>query len=168
MKKSYLVVGILVVAVLYLLIFGNPFSSLSGQSTVSEPTVAEFQKDFCRKVDKELSSRDNDIRKRIEAAHATVTVKDAYVSFCRMTTRDGSDNAGRNGSNISNVNFTIHTVWDGIFHKNGYTDLQIVLDVHGDKADVRTSEIVDTNAMINVEDPNFWYAVGATTAILLL
>ncbi len=159
MKKSRLVIGIIAAVILFLLIFGNPFSS---------PTIAEFKRDYIQRVDKELRKPNNKFRESIESAHKTVTVKDAYISSCTVTTRDGSNNAGRKGSNISTIDLKIHSVWDGKFHKNGYTDLRVILDFHEGKGTVRNAEIVATNALINTKSPYFWSRVGVIKALLIL
>ena len=100
------------------------------------------------------------VRKRIEDAHGTVTVSHAYVLKCDVTTTDGSDKA----KNISLVTVTIRFNWDGIIHKGGTTDLEVDLTADGK---CTRSRIVRTDAMVNMEDENFWYNVGYGIGALL-
>ena len=99
-------------------------------------------------------------RKRIEDAHGTVTVSHAYVLKCDVMTTDGSDKA----KNISLVTVTIRFNWDGIVHKGGTTDLEVDLTADGKYA---RSRIVRTDAMVNMEDKDFWYDVGYGIGALL-
>lgn len=159
MKKKYVIGGIVIGIILLLLIFGNPFAT--GMS------VDRYRQNFISKADKVLKNPNHELRRRIERAHATVTVRRAYVSSCEIETRDGSSNAGKHGENIAKLGYIIHTVWDGKFHKNGYTDLLIVLDYWNGEASVRTAKIVGSNALINVESPEFWGEVAAIGLLLL-
>ncbi len=102
-------------------------------------------------------------RKRIEDAHCTVKVKMAYVLACDVTTMDGSENVGNDCSNIRSATVDVKFVWDGIIHLDGYSVLRLVFDMHS-KSTV-TAKIIDTDAMVNIEDPAFWCAVG--TLLLL-
>ena len=159
MKKWCLIIGGIILAI-FLCIY---FFSESEYST-----IPELREAFISDVNEALMDPNNEIRKRIESAHKTVTVKKAYISSCTIRTIDGSNNTGKNYSNIAEVDFTVHTAWDGVFHKNGYTDLQIVLDCHNGEVNVKKAGIVDTNAWVNTEDPEFWYAVGVAVGTLLL
>ena len=53
-------------------------------------------------------------------------------------------------------------------HKNGYTVIGIEIEnINGEWKATKTG-IIRTNALINPEDPKFWYEVGAAAASLLL
>jgi|GEM_PF-1179389 len=134
----------------------------------SEITVAEFREAAEKEFNAALSSSNHDLRRRVENAHKTVTVHSAYVSDLRIITKDGSNNAGIEGNNIRRINLEITTRWDGILHKNGYTVVGIEIENISDKWKVTNAGIIRTDAVINTEDPNFWYEVGAAAALLLL
>lgn len=126
-----------------------------------EATVEEVRHKIVDTLNEELSSSTCPFRKRIEDAHGTVTVSHAYVLKCDVTTTDGSDKA----KNISLVTVTIRFNWDGIIHKGGTTDLEV--DQTADRKCTR-SRIVRTDAMVNMEDKDFWYGVGYDIGALLL
>ena len=123
-------------------------------------TVEEVRHKIVDTFNEELSSSTCPVRKRIEDAHGTVTVSHAYVLKCDVMTTDGSDKA----KNISLVTVTIRFNWDGIVHKGGTTDLEVDLTADGKCA---RSRIVRTDAMVNMEDKDFWYDVGYGIGALL-
>lgn len=126
----------------------------------AEMTVEEVRHKIVDTLNEELSSSTCPIRKRIEDAHGTVTVSHAYVLKCDVTTTDGSDKA----ENISLVTVTIRFNWDGIIHQGGTTDLELDLTADGK---CTRSRIVRTDAMVNMEDPDFWWDVGYGIGTLL-
>ena len=126
----------------------------------AEMTVEEVRHKIVDTLNEELSSSTCPLRKRIEDAHGTVTVSHAYVLKCDVMTTDGSDKA----KNISRVTVTIRFNWDGIVHKGGTTDLEVDLTADGKCA---RSRIVRTDAMVNMEDEDFWYNVGYGIGALL-
>ena len=126
----------------------------------AEMTVEEVRHKIVDTLNEELSSSTCPFRKRIEDAHGTVTVSHAYVLKCDVMTTDGSDKA----KNISLVTVTIRFNWDGIVHKGGTTDLEVDLTADGKCA---RSRIVRTDAMVNMEDEDFWYNVGYGIGALL-
>ena len=134
----------------------------------SGETVAEYSQRIEKELNVELADPGHQVRKYIEAAHGTVTVKSANVSAISVRTKDDSDNAGKNGSNVREVKVTIITYWDGIFHKNGYTEFAINFDMSAKEPRVKEYDIVKTNAQINMADPKFWYSVGVAIGTLLL
>ena len=126
----------------------------------AEMTVEDVRHKIVDDLNGELASPSCLVRKRIEDAHGTVTVSHAYVLKCDVTTTDGSDKA----KNISLVTVTIRFNWDGIIHKGGTTDLEVDLTADGK---CTRSRIVRTDAMVNMEDENFWYNVGYGIGALL-
>lgn len=136
-------------------------------------TLAQYEQKRRNEINRELSKPSGELRQalfsRVKKAHKTVTVKQAYVSKFMATTTDGRDVVFVDNSNISEVTMQITTRWDGIFHKNGFTDLEIVYRMaENNKMDIISCKIVDTNASVNTEDPNFWYKVGAVAGALIL
>ena len=111
-----------------------------------------------------MSKPDSKLKKRIEDAHLTVTVKSARVVRCDVTTVDGTDRVGKDDSNIDKVSLLIRFTWEGIVDK-GYTDLRLEYDVKNDR--LIKSEIDHTTALVNAEDPSFWYGVGAIIGSML-
>ena len=80
---------------------------------------------------------------------------------------DGSANVGVEGNNIRRINLEITTRWDGMIHKNGYTVIGIEIENINGEGKVTSAGITRTDALINTEDPKFWYEVGAAAALLL-
>ena len=137
-------------------------------SGANDMTVAEFREAAEQEINKALSTSDHDLRRYVENAHKTVTVHTAYVSDMQITTKDGSNNAGAEGNNIRRIHLEITTRWDGMIHKNGHTVVGIDIESINGEAKVTSAGIIRTDAMVNTEDPKFWYEVGAAAALLLL
>ena len=130
-------------------------------------TVAEFREQAEQEINKALSSPSHDLRKYVENAHKTVTVHTAYVSDLQITTKDGGNNAGVEGKNIRRIHLEITTRWNGMIHKNGYTVVGVDLENINGEGKVTNAGIIRTDALINTEDPKFWYEVGTAVALLL-
>ena len=120
-------------------------------------TVEEFRQEVITSLNAELAKSDCPAWKRIEEAHGTVTVYSAKVKSITVDTLDGSNYADE-GRNVSTVTMELEFHWDGIIHRGGTTILEIVYDEQADK--LLRAEITYSDAMINIEDPNFWYNVG--------
>ena len=120
-------------------------------------TVSDYKAEVVKDINEELSKTDSKLRKRIEDAHLTVKVRSTEIVRCDITTVDGSEKVGRNDSNIDKVSMLIRFNWEGIIDK-GYTDLCIEYDVHNKR--LLKSEIDHTTALVNIENPSFWYDVG--------
>ena len=174
-SRTGLFIGIGIAAVGLLCITGIGVMAIVGGDNGSEQdshkifsskvrTVADYRAETMRDVEAELSKPDSKLKKRIEDAHLTVTVKSTSVVRCDVTTVDGSDRVGKDDSNIAKVSLLIRFNWEGIIDR-GYTDLQIVYDVRNDR--LEKSEIDHTTALVNVEDPTFWYGVGTIISSLL-
>ena len=129
-------------------------------------TVDEFLHANRQELDSELQRSDNPIRKQIEDAHVTVTVTSAQVTGADATTRDGSHLAGgAEGHNIATVHFKILFYWNGVIQQGGHSVLEIDVDWQAQK--VVKSEITETDAMINTQDPSFWFNVGSAIGLML-
>lgn len=143
-----------------------------GEGAIVEPPIVELQtvdqfKDyFVQKTNAELANPESGLRKYIQDAHLTVTVSKAYVKDCAVTTIDGSDRVGNDFSNLDEVSLTIRFYWDGIVERDGHTDLKLAYDVRAGK--VKTAEIGETTAKINITDPKFWFGVGEALALCFL
>ena len=134
----------------------------------NEKTVAEYGEELEWRINNELASSRNDLRRRVENAHVTVTVRSAYVSDLRITTKDGSNTAGADGKNIRRIYLEITTRWDGFIHKNGCTVLGMEYENVNGKMKPTDVRIIRTDALVNTEDPEFWGEIAGTAAILLL
>lgn len=161
-KRTGLFVGIGIAAVGLLCITGIGVMAIVGGD--NGRTVADYRAETMRDVEAELSKPDSKLKKRIEDAHLTVTVKSTRVVRCDVTTVDGTDRAGKDDSNIDKVSLLIRFNWEGIVD-TGYTDLRLEYDVKNDRP--IKSEIDNTTALVNAEDPSFWYGVGAIIGSML-
>ena len=130
-------------------------------------TVEQFRTYVEREINRELVKKDHPIAKRIESAHGTVTVKRLYVSDVQVETKDGSNIVGAEGKNIRSFSVAITSIWDGVFHKDGRTVLGILFEDVNGKIEVTKAQIIATDAMVNMEDPDFWYNVGFGIGTLL-
>ena len=155
-KTGWLIGGIIAAILVVGLL---AFCLWRGNSITPPPrqTVEEFCQEGIAEINAELAKFDSPVRKFIEDAHLTVTVYSAKVKSLVADTLDGT-NFADDGKNISTVTMEIEFRWDGIIHKGGTSILEIIVDIQNEKL-VR-AEITYTDALINFEDPDFWYQVG--------
>ena len=170
-KRTGLFIGICIASVALLCITGIGIMAIvsgdkaSGQnSQIKERAVSDYRAEAIRDVEAELSKPDSKLKKRIEDAHLTVTVKSTRVVRCDVTTVDGTDRAGKDDSNIDKISLLIRFNWEGLVD-TGYTDLRLEYDVKNDR--LIKSEIDYTTALVNAEDPSFWHGVGAIIGSML-
>ena len=132
-----------------------------GQTVKREPgkSIEEYSEEIERKFNNDLKSRDNPLRKRIENAHITVTVKSAYVSNIKITTKNGKKRILKE-SDIRRIEIEFTTIWDGIIHRNGKTIFSLVVEDTGEGLQPIEAEITYTDAWFNIEDPMFWFKAG--------
>ena len=123
------------------------------QYQITIKTIDQFEDELKKWVDHILASPDHGWRKYIESAHLTVKVSRAYVRKCTATTKDGSCLTGENNSNIDEVVLVVRFFWDG-FIDSGHTDLEMKIDWQEEKC--LTAKIIDTTALVNLQDPSFW------------
>ncbi|MCL2742377.1 MAG: hypothetical protein FWE67_00845 [Planctomycetaceae bacterium] len=126
-------------------------------------TTEAYRQTVIREINGYLQNESDERRRYIEFAHQTVTVTSATVTSCQIETLDGSNNAGYEGKNVSRVTYEITAYWDGVFHKQGHSVLKIVSDVQNGKS---TAKIIKTDAVVNIEDPNFWYEAGFAAGVI--
>lgn len=148
------IVAIIVISGILLLVVNQRGLIIKNKETVEE---------WCAKartqLNQELLKEDSEFKKRIEDAHFTITVTKAEVRSLRATTIDGTTDS-QNGNNIRSCTVEIEFTWDGIIQEGGYSILEIIYDIQNNK--VIKSKITETNAIINIEDPLFWFNVGWT------
>ena len=130
-----------------------------------ERTVSDYKADAIKEINQELSKPDSKLKKFIEDAHLTVTVKSTSIVRCDVTTVDGSEKAGKNDSNIDRISLLVRFNWVGLID-TGYSDLRLEYDVQNDR--LLKSEIEYTTALINLNDPQFWFGVGELIGAALL
>ncbi len=152
---------VIIVGFLTYIIYNNTqkkeITKVEPKKEIRIETVDEWCSKTRKELNKELSDSDSNLRKRIEDAHLTVTVTMAEVKSLVANTLDGSNNS-ENGENISSCTIIIEFRWDGVFQQGGYSILETIYDIHNKK--LIKSEIIETNAIINFENPAFWFKVG--------
>jgi hypothetical protein len=127
-------------------------------------SVEQFRDRLIATENQALTRPDNAITKKIEGAHVTVTVTGAMVSSCQIYTVDGTGKAGKNDSNISEVDIIYTVNWDGVFQKNGFTEFELDYDYLNRK--VKGTKYLRSSALINLDNVN-WAEVGADLAVLI-
>ena len=154
-KKLFIICGIIAIIIISAILIYT--ANQREIILMNQETVEDWCAKTRKELNKELSNTDSTLRKRIEDAHLTVTVTMAEIKSLVATTLDGTNNSD-NGENISSCTVIIEFRWDGVFQQGGYTILEMIFDVQNKK--VIKSNIVDTNAVINFEDPTFWFNAG--------
>ena len=132
---------------------------LSQQQTISEYTQ-QLINAIKEEVDTWARTRP-DIVQAIEKKHGTVTVDAVDLRSLDVRTYDNSGFVRNDLGNVGSVEFVIRFWWDGIFHQDGHTDVEFVLVPKGDEVEFRKCSVIDTDALINLDDPAFWAEVGA-------
>jgi hypothetical protein len=140
---------------LYILLVGL-LGSLVGCSKKAE-SVEMYRTRVIDAVNTDLARPDNAIRKRIEAAHVTVTAKSAKVTACTVRTVDGSSIIGQGGSNLADIDLIVTVFWDGWVEKNGYTEFRILYDCRNNQT--KEVKYLKSSALINMETVD-WFGVG--------
>lgn len=130
--------------------------STKPKSTPPE-TVAAYRTRVIAELDRDLQRKDHGVRKRIESAHVTVTARGASVTQCTVKTIDGTEIAGHNGSNVSEITLVITVSWDGFIQKGGYTEFMLVFDPRTEV--VKEAKFLSSNATFNWETTD-WFKVG--------
>ena len=137
-------------------------------SCLNTVTISEYQEHIEQKINKQLGDSRHELRKMVENAHLTVNVTNAYVSRCAAETKDGSNDAGGySGKNIRKVSMNITTRWDGLLHKGGETIVGIELENVNGNVQITKAAIIKSDALININDPKFWYNVGFTLGMMI-
>ena len=108
-------------------------------------------------VNQTLLDPNHPIRQKIESNHVTVTVKSARVTACTIQTVNGSDNAGKDGSNVATVDLVITAIWDGYVHKDGFTEVEVLYD--NQNKITKETRFLRSNAVVNLDKVN-WFDVG--------
>ena len=129
-------------------------SNSAGESqtpaTVRNPTKTEVIAEITTDFRECLQKKPNPFFQAVEQAHGTVTATGGSVRRISVETIDGGDFVGVNGENIGLITIVLRITWDGIIHKNGYTDISADYDCHTQQ--VSNAKIVETNALISPQN----------------
>lgn len=134
-------------------------------SVAKIPTKADYIKAFLADTQEMLKDPKNVFFKYVEESHLTVKAKGASIKNCSVDTIDGSDSAGLNGENISRIYLCVTVSWDGNVHKDGYSDVSVIIDPHQNK--ILEGKISNSNAAIDVNDPALWQGLGEAILLFL-
>jgi hypothetical protein len=146
-KKTLLLAGsgVAVIFILILLI------SVFGSENVD--TWTRHERD---KLNTELNTSPK-AKSFIEDAQPFSKYTGATVKSVVATTIDGTQNAGRGGSNIAEEVFVVTFHWKSPLEDNGYTEVRFTYDKQADV--LKKTEYLDSNALINLNTVD-WYKVG--------
>ena len=139
--------------------------STSTATSIFSYTVSDFCRDLEKKTNDELQNPDHPVRKRVEMEHLTVSVYQAHVSNLEVQTKDGSNNVGRDLSNVRSVSCDFTLLWNGIIHKGGRTVVHYEYEcidgkLHFISSKNHSGEIIYTDALITISDPKFWETIA--------
>lgn len=134
-------------------------------SSTRGPTVEDFRQQFIARLDEDLADPQNFIRRKIENAHWTVKTTSARVTACSVYSVDGTDRAGKDYSNIGDIDFIVTAFWDGVLQKGGYTEIRMTVDARSGQ--LKSCAYVGGNAAFNAETID-WFEVGKTAAPYVL
>lgn len=164
-NTPWLIAGIFGTAVvLGIIFFAYRWGMTNNETAIHRQTVDEWCAQTTMEMNQELAIPNCPMRKRIEDAHVSVNVLYAKIISLTARTLDGTKYSD-DGRNIAAFKAKIEFTWDGVIQKGGYTILEIEYDVQNDS--MIKSEITQTNAVINLEDPDFWFDVGRSIGPLL-
>lgn len=105
-----------------------------------------------------------EIKAFVENIHPWVTYKRAVISEMHAVTIDGSNIAGRQGENISEVEMLVTFYWEGPVTKDGFTEVRFNYDYQGQQ--FKGQRFERTNAKINLATVD-WFKVGIAIGMLL-
>ena len=111
--------------------------------------VDEFSRRWQAQQTQELT-HSPDVKGYIESTHPLVTFKGATIDSADVTTRDGSQSAGVNGSNVSEIDFVVTYFWRGPVQENGQTKVRHLLDFPSKQ--MKDSRIIETTALATLDD----------------
>lgn len=122
------------------------------------PSIEDFRQEFITRMDQALVDPENRFRKKIENAHWTVKTTSARVTGCSVYTVDGSDRAGKDCANISEIDCVVTAFWDGVIQKGGYTEIRMSID--GRTGQLKSCAYVGGNALFNAEEIDWGKVMG--------
>lgn len=111
--------------------------------------VDEFARRWQAQHTQELM-RSPDVKSFIESTHPLVTFKGVTIDSVDVTTRDGSQSAGVNGGNVSEIDFVVTYFWRGPVQENGQTKVRHLLDFPSKQ--MKDSRIIETTGLVTIDD----------------
>jgi hypothetical protein len=111
--------------------------------------IDEFARHWRAQQTHELT-QSSDVKAYIESTHPLVTFKGATVDSVNVTTRDGSQSAGVNGANVTEIDFMVTYFWSGPVQENGHTKVRHLLDFPSRQ--MKNSKIIETTALVTIDD----------------
>jgi hypothetical protein len=93
----------------------------------------------------------------IEDAQPFSKYTGATVKSVAASTIDGTQNAGRRGSNIAEEVFVVTFHWKSPLEDDGYTEVRFTYDKQANV--LKKTEYLDSNALLNLNTVD-WYKVG--------
>ena len=144
---------------------GNGGTGAGGDSPqpTRRVTIAEYEQELIKNVKANTAPwvrTRPEIVLAIERKHGTVTVDGVDLKTLAVHTYDNTGFIQDDESNVESIEFVIRFWWDGIFHQDGHTDVLFVLVPSGDEMECRQCRVVDTDALVDLDDPAFWAGVG--------
>jgi hypothetical protein len=156
-RTTYYILGGIIAA----LIIGHCYYTL-----VHIPTKDAYARRVTATLNEAMANDpDNVFFKAVERAHVSVTAKSGKVTGCDVQTIDGRNTVGSDGSNLSSVKIQVTVYWDGVLHSNGRTVMEFVYDFPRQR--FIPGEIVETDAFVNITDPNWWGGVASIVGTLI-
>lgn len=135
-----------------------------GQEEEQAVTVAQVGEELRMAWNDQLKDPAHPLRRRIENSQI-VTVNTAYIRGVEVRTLDGTENAGANLENLMLVKISFYFDWQGLVNP-GHSVLDVAIDCR--TGEVVESRIAETTAVINLEDPQLWFDVGALAGELFM
>ena len=93
------------------------YAALFPRETNSRRAAAKIKAD----IQKLVQLPGNEVKRFVEEAHRTVTVRSVTVTKCAVLTSDGSPELKDDLSNLKRVDLEITAHWDGWLHRGGET-----------------------------------------------
>lgn len=136
----------LILTLMGVLLAGFWLYALWDGGTVPVKTPQTLGGDIRAMIQSGLAAENNEVRKFVEYAHRTVTVKSLELVKCEVTTTDGAEAVNADLSNIREVEVVIRAVWDGWFARNGKSEVRYTLVPRDGKLHPTPFRIAETTA----------------------
>lgn len=121
------------------------------------PTVAEYARTEIEATNRQLEA--GVLAKFTEDMHPGVTYREATLTSLRLTTIDGTNSAGVDGGNVSEVHAVFVVKWRGPVTQDGFTEVSLVYDRPAKV--IKETKYLRSHAAINLNAID-WGAAGAT------
>ena len=139
-------IRVLILTLLGILLAGFWLYALFAGGAPQAKSPQNLSGDIRAMVQGGLAAGDNEVRRFVEYAHRTVTVKSLEIVKCEVVTIDGDERINADLSDVREVEVVIRAVWDGWFAKNGSTEVRYTLIPKDGKLHQTPLRIVGTTA----------------------